>query len=92
MSKTKVELKIGTRIYYGGDMANQPAFGTVIGVTKTNWGTNIQIQCDDGREKNVFETMFKPVYFGHGGTRFVTAQAYYDWKNESLKMMGFEGE
>ena len=76
---------------YGGDMANNPSFGTIIGVTKTNRGTNIQIQCDDGREKNVFETEFTPVYLGPW-TRFVTAQAYFDWKNEKLKMMGFEGE
>ncbi len=80
----KVELYAGTRIYYGGDMANLPDFGTVEAIEKDRWGVHCRITLDDGRKMNINACLFSPKYLGHGGTRFVTEQAYNDYREEQF--------
>jgi len=48
----KETLKKGTRIYYGGDMANDEGFGTITSQTTDKFGTFVGIKMDDGREMN----------------------------------------
>jgi hypothetical protein len=80
----KPELYTGTRIYYGGDMANQSDFGTITAIEKDRWGTHCQIVLDDGRELNVSYHQFSPEYLGHGGTRFVTEAAYNKYRETQI--------
>jgi len=83
----KVELYTGTRIYYGGDMANLPDFGTIKAIEKDRWGVHCSITLDDGREMTINTCLFSPKYLGHGGTRFVTERAYNEYREE--QMAGF---
>jgi hypothetical protein len=80
----KVKLYTGTRIYYGGDMANQSDFGTITAIQKDRWGVHVSIILDDGRQTVISSCMFSPKYLGHGGTRFVTEQAYMDYREEQM--------
>ena len=66
-----------TRIYYAGDMANDEGFGIIVKLYQNKWGRFYNILMDDGREINGLHTIaFSETYKGHGGTRFVTEDAY----------------
>ena len=78
------DLTKGTRIYYGGDMANKSGFGSITEVIKDRWGTQYQIVLDDGRKMHISASNFSPEYLGHGGTRFVTEAAYNDWREVQM--------
>jgi len=82
-----VELYTGTRIFYHGDMANMTGHGTIKKVIPGRFGTQYEINMDDGREFTTTPAMFSPKYLGHGGTRFVTEAAYNEWREE--KIAGF---
>jgi hypothetical protein len=71
-------LSVGTRIYYGGDMANPDGFGTITERKEPTkyGGSQVHIAMDDGRKMWIAEMSFSPEYKGHGGTRFVTEEAY----------------
>ena len=70
-------LKEKTRIYYTGDMANDEGFGIIVKSYQDKWGSFYNILMDDGREMNRLHTIaFSETYKGHGGTRFVTEDAY----------------
>ena len=86
------QLTAGTRIYYGGDMANCEDFGVITAVNKDiTWGTSYDIKLDDGREiKRLSTAAFSEEYKGHGGTRFVTIDAYNDYRLAALTKMGCE--
>ena len=76
-------LEKNTAIYYGGDMANQSDFGVITGVESDRWGTHYNITLDDGREiKRLPQCAFSDEYKGHGGTRFVTKEAYYAFREK----------
>ena len=75
----------GTTIYYTGDMANQEGFGVVAERKVTRWGVELFIEMEDGREMWVSEVVFSPEYKGHGGTRFVTEEAYNVWVDEKAQ-------
>ena len=85
----KTELTEGTAIYYGGDMANNDGFGTIIKIHPATryGGEQIQIGMDDGRNFTVSPLAFSEVYLGHGGTRFVTKEAYDAWRNANIAQM-----
>ena len=90
-----VKLEVGTRIYYTGDMANNEGFGKV--VKKIPEGqynqASVEIKMDDGREMKMLpELLFSPKYSGNGSTRFVTQQAYQDWKIERIQKINAEIE
>ncbi len=75
------ELPVGTRIYYGGDMANQSDFGVITKHRSDKFGQFVDTKLDDGRvQRSLPLCVFSPVYKGHGGTRFVTEQAYKEYQ------------
>lgn len=83
-------LKEGTRIYYGGDMANNDGFGTITRAFKDRWGSFYNIKMDDGREINALHTIaFSKEYKGHGGTRFVTVDAYNAYRRKQFENSPF---
>jgi subtilase family serine protease len=71
----------GTEIYTTGDMCNASGFGTIDDVVTESWGTYYKVKMDDGREFNLESYQFSDKYLGHCGTRFVTRQAYNDYKS-----------
>lgn len=84
-----MELAVGTRIFYGGDMANIAAFGVVTKAYADKWGRFVDLNLDDGRAlRRISAAMFSEEYLGHGGTRFVTEQAYNKWRAEKLAAFG----
>jgi len=80
----KETLKKGTRIYYGGDMANDEGFGTITSQTTDKFGTFVGIKMDDGREMNISIVCFSDEYLGHGGTRWVTKEAWEKFRNKTF--------
>ena len=85
-----MELTKGTRIYYGGDMANDDGTGTIIEAYVDKWGSFVDITMDDGRKINGLSIVsFSPEYLGHGGTRFVTLEAYNAFRRTQFERMGF---
>lgn len=79
------ELAVGTRIFNGGDMANAEHFGTISHIFRNaHFGDQYEITPDPDSERTkpycVSPAMFSDVYLGHGGTRFVTEQAYQKYR------------
>ena len=87
MSTKMNTLEIGTEVYNGGDMANVEHFGIITAIKNGQY----QITPDaDSDRKNPYWVpfcAFSPVYKGHGGTRFVTKEAYDLFQAERLKEM-----
>ncbi len=82
------ELPVGTRIYYGGDMANQSDFGVITKHRSDKFGQFVDTKLDDGRvQRSLPLCVFSPVYKGHGGTRFVTEKAYKEYRQQHLQNM-----
>lgn len=80
------DLKKGTRIYYNGDMANEEGLGTIVEQKTDKWGTHVNIKMDDGRDiKGLSIVMFSDEYLGHGGTRFVTEEAYKKFRQAAIE-------
>jgi len=78
-----MKLTKGIKIYYGGDMANQEGFGVITENSDIGYGEFVNIKMDDGRDFiQIPVTAFSEKYLGHGGTRFVTKEAYLKWKQE----------
>ena len=75
---------IGTEIYYGGDIANQPGFGKIVRLhSSPRFGATYDIELEDGRELRGIPTILVgDKYLGHGGTRLVTRAAYDAWRAE----------
>lgn len=77
----KEELTVGTDIYYEGDMANEPQFGTVYKIEDTKFGTAVYVVYNDGTTSVLSPCQFSNVYSDHnGGCRFFTKAAYVSWK------------
>ncbi len=84
-----VTLQKGKRIYYNGDMANNPGFGTITEIIRDKWGEFVYIKMDDGRNINRLPiAAFSEEFKDHGGTRFVTLEAYEKYRSKMLKNMG----
>ncbi len=85
----RVQLKVGDRIYYSGDMANSDGFGTVTRThSNATWGDSVDVAFDDGREsRGLHIVQFSPTYSGNGSTRFVTEAAYQDWRQARIAEM-----
>ena len=84
-------LPTGTRIYYGGDMANFSHFGVISQVKTDRWGTEYEITPDHDEDQEITKGpywvnsfVFSERYSGNGSTRFVTEKAYDDWRQEQL--------
>lgn len=79
------DLLPGTRIYYGGDMANEPARGVVSRAWSDQWGEHVEVVYDDARRRDILSPcQFSREYLGHGGTRFVTEAEYKRWRAVQL--------
>ena len=88
--KPGFSLSVGERVYYGGDTANRPAFGTIADIVGGFSGAQILVKWDEKYEKKdscLFPCGFSEKYLGHGGTRFVTEKAYREWQNEQLEKL-----
>jgi hypothetical protein len=84
-------LKTGQQIYYGGDQCNQSGFGKIVSVEDSPWGIHYNLKMDDGREiKKLPHCAFSAAYLGHGGTRFVTKEAYQTYRAASIAQMKAE--
>ncbi len=67
---------VGDRIYYTGDVANQPGWGTVV----CSGPTNVGLDLDDEGIINIYPSGIGDTYHGHGDPRFVTKAAYDAWR------------
>ena len=74
------ELEVGTRIYYTGDMANVPWWGTVVSLGELA----VIVQTDDNRDKPVPYSAIGNIYRGHASPRFVTKAAYDAYREEQF--------
>ena len=75
---------IGTEIYYAGDVANTPGFGTIVRLIPSGrFGATYDIELKDGRELRGIPTMLVGnTYEGHHSPRFVLKAAYDAWRAE----------
>lgn len=87
MKNFSIDLGNNTRIYYGGDMANDEGFGVIIATQRSDFGVTVKIKMDDGRKFNISPAAFSPEYKGNGLTKFVTEKAYRDWKKAQIQKL-----
>lgn len=81
----KKDLTKGTRIYYTGDMANEEGLGVITRQITDRFGTVVDIRMDDKRFfPSISVIAFSDKYLGHGGTRFVTEEAYRDFRQDQI--------
>ena len=86
----KSKLQKGTRIYYGGDMANMEDFGTITAAYTNTWGSFVDVAFDEGEDnRGLPVALFSPEYLGHGGTRFVTLEAYNTFRRGIAQKAGW---
>jgi len=79
-------LKKGVRIFYHGDMANDEGLGTITNRRTDSWGTFVDVKMDDGRKFALLSiALFSEEYEGHGGTRFVTEEAYRKFRQAAMR-------
>lgn len=83
--KTEI-LKEGVRIYYNGDMANEEGFGVITKRYEDHiWGVSVDVKMDDGRTfPKLSVVIFSEEYLGHGGTRWVTEEAYKEYRKVQI--------
>lgn len=82
-----MKYSIGQKIYYRGDMANQPGWFEIASYDK-KWGTYDLKEIDGDRQiKSFYECGISDVDKGHGGTRFVTEQAYKTFREQQMKTL-----
>lgn len=69
----EAKLTVGARIYYTGDMANQPAIGTITETRRDRWGFSVDIGWDaeEGLERKPPTRGLQAAHFSPGpGQRF----------------------
>ena len=83
------KLTVGTRVFNNGDMANQEHFGTITNILRSKWGDEYEITPDPDSDRDRPYTipiiMFCEEYKGHGGTRFVTEEAYKAYRQKQIE-------
>lgn len=85
-----MKYKIGQKIYYRGDMANQPGWFEISEVIENPYfrGYDLKEIGGKGRTlKRIFESGISEVDKGHCGTRFVTEEAYKAYREQQIKAM-----
>ena len=80
-TKTGYQLKKGTRIYYTGDYANIPDFGTITEMYQDKWGQFITVELDDGR---VFKGVYLHDFDPAPGRRMIPEQEYREERARQL--------
>ncbi len=88
---TENELRIGTEVYYTGDMANVSGFGKVTAWTHGRFGSQVQITLEDGGGEDGEEARgfwVHPASFDPSpGRRFVLRSEYE--ANRAARMAAF---
>ena len=79
------ELAVGERIYYTGDMANQPAWLTVTALDRA--ANHIAVLWDDGRTDVLFPGQIGRTYEGHANPRFYPEHAVNVWRETRIRAM-----
>ena len=80
--------KVGTAVYYRGDMANRDGFGHIVEyIPSAKWGDSIKIKLDDGREMTIPAFTLSNKDSGNGSTRFVTLKAYKERRAQEIAEM-----
>jgi hypothetical protein len=78
---------IGQKIYYRGDMANQPGWFEIVR-QDPKWGTYDLKEIDGDRLfRAMYECGISDIDKGHGGTRFVTEKAYKAFREQQMKAL-----
>lgn len=80
----KVKVIIGTRVFNHGDMANIEHFGTITAIESGHYEITPDADSERTKPYCIPFCLFSPVYKGHGGTRFVTEEAYEAFRAEQI--------
>lgn len=72
---------VGSKIYYTGDMANQPYFAKVVEIREDSWGTKFLLEEVENGEKHWIEAIS---FSESPGQRFKTMQQYNDEREEQM--------
>lgn len=76
---------VGQRIYYTGDMANRSGWGIITHARPCNWyGVNYTLDMQDGRVFSISPNTITDTFNGHSTYRFVTKEAYDEYRNQAL--------
>lgn len=85
------QIQVGSRIYYRGDMANNPGWFTVTGLRPATKYSPEQVELmeveGEFRSKVVPAFMVSHKDSGNGSTRFVTERAYNELRAERMAEM-----
>ena len=73
---SQVELPVGQKIYYSGDMANSPGWFTVTDIRRSQFGVSYDLTEIKGERVFLGTRNIGHVYAGHCDPRMVTSQAY----------------
>ncbi len=89
MTKKAMEYKIGQKIYYRGDMANQPGWFEIVAIVNNGYCKGYDLKEIDGERifKSIYENMIYDIDKGNGLTRFVTEEAYKAYREQQLKAL-----
>jgi len=85
-----LKFNIGQKIYYRGDMANNPGWFEITEIIEDDYFRGYVLKEIDGEGRTfarVFDCMIHEIDKGHGGTRFVTEEAYRKHREEQLKKL-----
>jgi hypothetical protein len=79
-------LKVGTKVYNGGDIANESYIGVIVKVVTNRWYTIYHVEHDE--QISVLEhSLLSPEYKGNHSTRFVTLEAYNRYAELQIKQL-----
>ncbi len=81
---TTTRVRVGERIYYTGDQANQDGFGKVVKLDEGGWGESALVVLDDGRAWWVEPNTIGRTYDGTCYPRFVTVAAFETWRKARI--------
>ena len=78
-------MNVGTEIYYTGDMANQSGFFVITKIEESHAMLK-EIETDHVKRRSINTPVWGigTTYKGHMGTRFVTRQAYNEFRENAL--------
>jgi len=77
-----MNIELGSKIYYTGDMANASGHFTVASI---NSFSVTLVEVDGDRKFDVYPSQIGSVYQGHCNPRFVTEEARQAYRNNSRK-------
>ena len=89
MERTQKQLEIGSRVYYTGDMANDPAWLTVVSQRGPDSYDLREVETGTVRRGVMF---IGHVYQGHCDPRYVTGEAYAAYQATFNRTLGANAE